>query len=319
MTHPLLSETLAGLSFGLPQSAANLTMFSLCHSNGRTPDYLTLAGALQRDLAEITEVSEQGSVPNLRFLNKADLAILLLDGEELAGAKQNRVLNLTILVPARTTLTIPVSCVERGRWSYRRRHFEATGAALHARARAEKAAAVSESLAAGRRAVADQGALWGEIDRKAAAMCVRSETDAMSDIYESRASALAELRGRLQPVPDQVGDAFAINGRVAGVELFDSPATCGKNLAKLIDSYSMDAIEVQPTAVPKAAVTAVKEFLNDLQQTPVERYAALGIGEDLRLRGKRVQGAALLAQERLVHLSAYRMEVASGADFQAAG
>jgi hypothetical protein len=141
----------------------------------------------------------------------------------------------------------------------------------------------------------------------------------MSDIYESRASALAELRSRLQPVPDQVGAAFAIDGRIAGVELFDSPATCSKHLAKLIDSYSMDAIETPVTAAPRAAVAAVKEFLNDLQQVPVERYQALGIGEDLRLRGQRVHGAALVAQERLVHLSAYRVEIASSAESQAAG
>lgn len=319
MTHPIMSEALNGLSLGLPQSAANLTMFPLCRSDAPDSDYLTLAEALQRDLAEITEVSEQGSVPYLRFLNKADVAVLLLDGQELAGAKQNRVLNLTILVPARTTLTIPVSCVERGRWSYRRPHFEATGAALHMRARAEKAAAVSESLAAGRRAASDQGALWGEIDRKAAAMSVHSATAAMSDIYQSQASALAELRSRLRPVPGQVGAAFAINGRVAGLELFDSPITCSKHLATLVDSYSMDAIEVVGTPAPPTGGGAVKDFLSDLQQTPIERYDALGIGEDLRLRGKLVQGAALVAQGRVVHLSAYRIETATDAEFQAAG
>ena len=43
----------------------------------------------------ITEVSEGGSVPELRVVNKGDARILVLDGEELRGAKQNRVLNTT--------------------------------------------------------------------------------------------------------------------------------------------------------------------------------------------------------------------------------
>ena len=41
-----------------------------------------------------------GSVPELRFVNECGAPVLLLDGEELVGAKQNRIINLTILVAA---------------------------------------------------------------------------------------------------------------------------------------------------------------------------------------------------------------------------
>jgi len=71
--------------------------------------------------ARITEVSDEGQVPELKIVAKGDKAVLLVDGEELVGAKQNRVLNLTILVPAPSTTTIPVSCVESGRWAPRSR------------------------------------------------------------------------------------------------------------------------------------------------------------------------------------------------------
>jgi hypothetical protein len=47
---------------------------------------------------KITEVSEGGSVPNLRVINKTPHHVLLFDGEELKGAKQNRILNTTILI-----------------------------------------------------------------------------------------------------------------------------------------------------------------------------------------------------------------------------
>jgi hypothetical protein len=159
--------------------------------------------------------------------------------------------------------------------------------------------------------------LWSEIDRKAAAMSVHSVTGAMSDIYESRSSALAELRSRLELLPNQVGAAFAINGRVAGIELFDSPSTCGKYLDKPIDSYSMDALETPASAAPMTSTGSLKEFLDELKRAPIEQYQALGIGVDLRLRGRSVQGAALLAENRIVHLSAYPMNVANDSEYQA--
>lgn len=53
----------------------------------------------------------------LAFRNRGLDPAFLLDGEELVGAKQNRILNLSILVPGQTSLEIPVSCVEQSRWS----------------------------------------------------------------------------------------------------------------------------------------------------------------------------------------------------------
>jgi hypothetical protein len=50
--------------------------------------------------------------------NVGDRPALLIDGEHLEGAKQNRVLNVTVLVAARRDTVVPVSCVEQGRWSY---------------------------------------------------------------------------------------------------------------------------------------------------------------------------------------------------------
>jgi hypothetical protein len=74
--------------------------------------YVTLDTGLSRGLT-ITETSEAGTVPELAVGNPTDDDVLLYDGEELGGAKQNRILDISVLVAARTTLTIPVSCVEQ--------------------------------------------------------------------------------------------------------------------------------------------------------------------------------------------------------------
>lgn len=49
--------------------------------------------ALAEGLFEVREVDDGGSVNEILVINKTNYTVLLLDGEILAGAKQNRVLN----------------------------------------------------------------------------------------------------------------------------------------------------------------------------------------------------------------------------------
>src|SRR4051794_35805362 len=78
-------------------------------------EYLTLEEALPLGF-RVSEVNTEGSVPELLAFNPLDQAVLLYDGEELLGAKQNRILNVTVLTAPHSETRIPVSCVEQGRW-----------------------------------------------------------------------------------------------------------------------------------------------------------------------------------------------------------
>ncbi|URR36235.1 hypothetical protein NBE99_03635 [Thermosynechococcus sp. HN-54] len=142
----LLQELLQNLELGTPQTFGAMTLFPLLHSIATEPDYWTLTEAMSQNLLKITEVSAGGHVPELLCRNLGDRSVLLVDGEELIGAKQNRILNLTVLVPAHTDPKIPVSCVERGRWHYRSHEFTAADRAYHATGRAKKLRYVTESL-----------------------------------------------------------------------------------------------------------------------------------------------------------------------------
>ena len=97
----------------------NLTIFPLLAPNGVEPEYLLLDQALDKDLIQITELDTQGSVPELKLQNLGKKSVLIIEGEELVGAKQNRIVNSSFLVAGKTEVVIPVSCVEQGRWSYR--------------------------------------------------------------------------------------------------------------------------------------------------------------------------------------------------------
>ena len=82
------------------QSYKNLTLFPLLAPEAAAPDYLTLEQALARNLVRISELDQAGSVPELRLTNKGKQKVLIIEGEELVGAKQNRIVNATFLVAA---------------------------------------------------------------------------------------------------------------------------------------------------------------------------------------------------------------------------
>ena len=58
-----------------------------------TEAYVTLDEALVSGTVRVSEVSDGGSVPELLFGNLGKRPVLLVDGEELVGAKQSRTLN----------------------------------------------------------------------------------------------------------------------------------------------------------------------------------------------------------------------------------
>ncbi|MGQ0547365.1 MAG: ARPP-1 family domain-containing protein, partial [Betaproteobacteria bacterium] len=238
-----IRDALAAVRLGAPQVHRNLALFPLASSRDQPPGYLLLDEALERKLARVTEVSEAGRVPELAFENGSAEKILLVDGDELAGAKQNRIVNLSILVGAGQKLVIPVSCVEQGRWSYRSRDFAPAHRTLFAKARAKKAVQVSESLMARRSRDADQGEIWSDVSAKLSSFQVDSDTGAMSDAYLGRSRDLQAYAGAFRPEPRQRGAVVAIDGRPVGLELFDSAAAFSKYLPKLVRSYALDALE----------------------------------------------------------------------------
>ena len=302
------NDELNTIEVGLSQAFKNITMFPLLCQGAAESDYLTLDEALEAGTARVTEVSEGGTVPELQFLNGGDVPVLLLDGEELVGAKQNRVLNLSIMAPANESITIPVSCVEAGRWSYRSRDFSSAPRTMYAKARAAKSGQVSRSMMASGARLSDQGALWDEIAEKSERMSVASETGSMSDIYERKEKAMKEFVKRFQPIEGQIGAVFAIDNVITGLDLFDSPDTLRKVLPKLVRSYALDAVETANPVDDRTDREDAKRFLQGLADSKFESFPAVGLGEDLRIENRTISGGALVVDDRTVHLWAFPLK-----------
>jgi len=283
----------------------SLTMIPFRSEGGSRTEYLTLAEALEAGLARIEEVSAGGSVPELRFTNSAAVPVLIVDGEELVGAKQNRVANLTILAPAKTTIRIPVSCVEAGRWRYSREDFTASKRVHFAMGRAARTRSVSESLELDRGRYSDQGQVWREISAKARRMSVASPTEAMAAIFDDHARAVEEYVGAFAAGAEDSGAVFAIGDEVAGLDFFSEPATFRAMLPKLVRSYAVDALEQTGEGACDKAKKKAGAFLDRLCAADERSYPAVGLGTDLRLTGPGVVGGALVVEGDCVHMAAF--------------
>ena len=301
----IIEKTFENLTPGKETVFKNLSVTPLIGGKGNDPDYLMMDETLKSGLARIKEISNEGSVPDLHFENLSDKAVLLVDGEELVGAKQNRVLNITVLVPAKTTITIPVSCVEAGRWSHTSPEFHSEDRAFYAAGRARKAAHISESLSMNGTRRSKQGEIWEDISTKSSRMGTHSNTSAMAEIFINNNQLLEEYRTAFTSEPRQVGAIFSINGIVRGVELFDYSQSLSKLYKKLIGSYALDAIDEVNLSSKAESSSSVQTFLHHIKAANLSFYPAVGEGEDIRISTEDISGGALIARERIVHLCAF--------------
>jgi len=299
----LVADTLSHLTIGPSVRTELLEMVPLLSSNGQAPPEpgYDLAGpAFGAGTLRVTEVSEGGTVPFLQVENAGPRPVLLLDGEELIGAKQNRVLNVTVLVAAKTVTKVPVSCVEAGRWAYRARAFKDAEWLMASEGRARKMRRVDESLRRGSKA-GDQGDVWNYVAEKAARMDAPSDTSAHAALYEKHRQSMAREIARLEPVEHQVGAVFAARGRITGLELFDSPQPLRTMFPKLVRSHAADALDRRLDLPHVAKDTA--EFLAMVSALAERQVDGVGLGKEVRLEGAVLVGSGLAVEDRLVHLS----------------
>jgi hypothetical protein len=294
-----ISALLEALEVGKPLSHGALTVIPLLAPREAEPDWLTLAEA--GAAVTITEVSSGGEVPMLSLVNDADRPVLLLDGEELIGAKQNRILNTTVLVAAHAALRIPVSCVEHGRWSYRGKRFDSSDASLFASAHAKKATRVSTSLRQTGLHLSDQGEIWRDVAGKVSEHRVQSATGAMRDFYDRYAGDLAEARRALAPKPGQIGALVAVACKWIGLDLLPSPGLFERAWPRLFAGYAAEAVGREE----HAAAPDPRAILKGLAQTPTEDAPAVGLGHEHRLAGNAMVGAALVVEEKVAHLMVF--------------
>ena len=314
----MLDETIiaaiGALHFGEAVSYGGLTALPLLSDEPQGPRYLTLGEALDAGVVTVTEVSEAGSVADLRVISRADQHILIVDGEELSGAKQNRCLNTSVLIAPRSETRVPVSCTEHGRWGYASENhaFSESGQVMAWAARAGRTARVHESLASGASFTSWEGQsqVWDSIQSLSQRAASPSPTSAMRDVFESRAGSLDAAIAAIPAKPCQVGSLFLSGSDVLGLDVVSRPAAYARLHPKFVRSYLLGTLLSAPTVRADGETEMAQAFLDRMMSADAKVFASVGCGQDHRLSAPRQIGSALVWEGTVLHLAYFEAEEA---------
>ena len=258
----------------------------------------------------LVEFSEQpgATVPSLVVRNHHKTPVLIAEGETLNGGWQNRVVNTSVLVPALSTLDLPVSCVEAGRWGGER-EFGRRGPKAPRRVRRSTTGAVSKNLRSQNSRHSDQGKVWAAVDHELDALGVRAETRAVENLIireqhdEELGRAIADLCNR-GPLPGQAGVVITQGRRVVAAEVYATPEMLAACWDMVVRGYLLEA-RVDPQGRPSA--TKVLRFLDKMAKGVVSVNPGVGLGQELRIETPKIAGQALINEGLLIHASAFAL------------
>jgi hypothetical protein len=283
------------LKIGDMEKFEGLQIFPLFSDVEYKVEYLMMKEALKQGVLIVEEVSSSGSVPNLSAINKSELPILLLGGEELEGAKQNRVLNMSILLPPESKTVIPVSCVEQGRWSYRKKKFDDSGNFAYKQMREASYQEIFKDE------VVRQQRVWEDVRTFERSMEVSSPTSAMKDVFEAKEKEFSEYDSKFNLHDKQIGLLAVSNGMILGFDIIGRAEKFAIVFRKLMKSYVVEDMMKETKVGSEITKEKVKEFFNLIVEAKEKRVEGVGLGYDYRYNSEKIVGSALSFKKEIIH------------------
>ncbi len=285
-----------------PQTFDNITVFPLKLEITNMPYFITLDSALKTGKFLIKEVNVFGEVPVLKVVNALSEQVLILDGEELKGGKQNRLVNTSILVKKNSELAIPVSCTEARRWDYTSEDFKDPDVIIPIEIRKGKNETVFQNLFSKGEFKANQRLIWDMIDLYQKVYDVDSKTSAMRDIYEKEKVNLENKVKNFPYIEGQNGILVYINGRFEGMDIIPLVSAYKNIHEKLIKSY----VFRYPCKKYYEVKEVNKRIFEEISKIEPLKFKSVGLGWDLRYSSKRYVGSVLLYKNKPIHINFLR-------------
>lgn len=294
------------LDYFEPQTYKNLTVIGIKSSLFNDLDILPLKKGLDMGIVEITEVNAEGNVNLLSVKNNAVTPLLILEGEEVIGAKQNRIFNSTYVISPKSTVNTQVSCTELGRWNYKSSTFKYSNHFAHSTLRRCNSEEVYYSLENHDSRYSNQSRVWEEIDKIHENFNIDSDTQALRDMYLNKKSDFLAYQKHFPLQDNQIGSIIIINNEVIGIEFFYNYSLYKYYHNQIIESYIPDAICNYNSFDDINYVLLSKDFINEIISSEIEEFDLMSIGEDYRIKHNEISGSVTLINNDFINASFLR-------------
>lgn len=263
----------------------------------RTPpnysfDVITLKKGFELGLVEVKEC-EHSTVNTLIVKNQSVTPLLLIDGEEIIGGDQNRIVNATILIAPQSEMKIPVNCTEHGRWGYKHEFKHSEYIANYRTRSAKVRASINKQN--------EQSAVWNAIDELEFDRNFSSPTQAMSESYDNARADLSEFADAFDNVKGQSGVVIMVDGEMKGFEMFLNSDVYGQYHEKILKSYLIDAkINDSIFAID---IDTVKSAISEALESEVKKSKNNGLESRFDFKNDDGIGTLYTYNDELIHMS----------------
>jgi hypothetical protein len=273
-------------------SYKNLSVF-LIHGKDETKNanVLTLQEAMERRLFVVYETSEVNEL-EVENLSKT-FDVFIQSGDIVKGGKQDRVLAVSIIIPAHSgRVKIDAFCVESGRWTKRGNEESTKFTSSNDRV-------VTRELKIAANGARSQSEVWSEVSRAQEKLSrsvggdVSSGTSRSSlqlslenkDVVATVDDYIKNLNGIVNGQPDVIGYAIAINGKINSADVYVSNALFRKLWSKMLKASAIEAVAAsrEVRLAQPVKPDAVKTFIADSDKAAAKDQQ-LSAGASLRTR-----------------------------------
>jgi len=288
-----------------------LGIVQICTDNKDTFSYIPGDAAIKEKKIEVMEISESGSVNNINILNHSKDFVFFMDGDILVGAKQNRVLNTSVLLFPESKTNIPVSCIESGRWRYSGTRFSGSDYSAPLQMRSAKAHQVKKNLEMKEAYEADQGIMWRRVRDYEKSYNAFSETSNLSDIYDSNKDNFESFIKIFECEKDANGIAVFMKNKLLSLDFFNRTDIFNGYFPKILKGAAMEAYSMKDTEKSMEEAEAkykALDFFDKFDTMKIDIHKGVCAGEERRFETEELTGFELVYNDNLIHLTALNLK-----------